>query len=60
LFDDVGVEPTLDDLIAGAWEALGAHSAVRCPICGGSMSPEYAVHALPIGGRCERCDSTLR
>ena len=55
----VGGEPTLDELLAGVWEGLTAHAAVRCPVCGGEMEPEYGVHALPIGGRCKGCGSTL-
>jgi hypothetical protein len=61
LFDTVGGEPTLDELLVGAWEGLTARRVVECPVCGASeMAPEYGVHALPIGGRCERCGSTLR
>ncbi len=61
LFDVVGGEPTLDELLAGVWEGLTARAAVDCPVCGGSleMQPEYGAHALPVGGRCKRCDSTL-
>ncbi len=60
LFDVVDGEPTLDQLIVGRWEALAAHRSVACPVCGGSMRPQYGQHALPQGGRCESCGSTLR
>ncbi len=60
LFDSVGGEPTLEDLISSAWEGLAAHSAVACPVCGSSMGPQYGAHARPIGGRCDDCGSTLR
>jgi hypothetical protein len=61
LFDSVGGEPTLDEMIAGVWEGLTAHRAVECPVCGSeSMRPEYGAQALPIGGTCVECGSTLR
>lgn len=60
LCEDLGGEPTLDELVSGAWEGLAAHNAVPCPVCGGVMAPEYGVHARPIGGRCRGCDTTLR
>lgn len=61
LFEAVDGEPTLDELLVGAWEGLTARRTVQCPICGGEeMAPEYGVDALPIGGRCKRCGSTLR
>ncbi len=59
LFEAEGGEPTLDDLISGAWEGLTARSATRCPVCSGVMTPEYGAHALPIGGRCGSCGTTL-
>jgi hypothetical protein len=55
-----GGGPMLDDLVAGLWEGLAAHRAVQCPVCASEMRPEYGVHALPIGGRCGGCGSTLR
>lgn len=59
LFDGLGGEPTLDQLIAGVWEGLTAHATVGCPVCEGEMRPEYGAHALPLGGRCTECGSTL-
>ena len=59
LFDDVGGEPTLDELLVGVWEGLAAHRVVSCPACGSEMRPEYGAHARPIGGRCRGCASTL-
>jgi hypothetical protein len=59
LLDDLGGEPTLDELIAGVWEGLAAHRTVACPVCGGEMVPDYGAHALPIGGRCRSCESHL-
>jgi hypothetical protein len=59
LFDASGGEPMLDDLIVGVWEGLAAHRIVECPVCGSEMRPEYGAQALPIGGRCSGCGSTL-
>jgi hypothetical protein len=59
LFDQLGGEPTLDDLIVGAWEGLTAHRVVACPICAGEMSPEYGVHARPSAGTCDACGARL-
>jgi hypothetical protein len=53
---------TLDELVSGVWEILAAHpgeEAVMCPVCGGQMRREYGAGALPIGGRCADCSSTL-
>lgn len=55
----VGVEPTLDELLIGAWEGLTAHRPVQCPACGeAEMVPEYGAHALPIGGNCPGCGAS--
>jgi hypothetical protein len=59
LFDDLGGEPTLDEVLSGAWEGLAAHQLVACPVCGGEMTPRYGVHARPIGGHCGSCDTQL-
>ena len=60
LFDRLGGEPTLDEVLAGVWEGLAAHRAAACPVCGEEMGPQYGAHALPIGGRCRGCQTTLR
>jgi hypothetical protein len=60
LFDDgAGGEPTLDETLVGVWEGLIAHRLVACPVCGAEMRPEYGAHALPVGGLCRACGSTL-
>jgi hypothetical protein len=59
LFDDLGGEPTLDELLVGVWEGLTAQMIVDCPACGGRMEPEYGAHARPIGGRCRACGAAL-
>lgn len=57
--DGLGGEPTLDEVLSGAWEGLAAHRPVACPVCGEPMAPEYGAHARPIGGRCSGCQTTL-
>jgi hypothetical protein len=59
LFDGLGGEPTLDVLIAGAWEGLALHRSVACPLCGGELRPEYGANRRPRGGRCSSCDTRL-
>ena len=58
--EPIGGEQTLDALLADRWEGLTAHRVVPCPVCGGEMEPEYGVHALPTGGRCTSCGTSLR
>jgi hypothetical protein len=60
LFDGRGGEPTLDDVIVGAWEGLTAHRPVACPVCEGELVPQYSAHPRPVGGRCRDCGSELR
>ncbi|MDW5593232.1 hypothetical protein VSS74_02710 [Conexibacter stalactiti] len=60
--DGVGGEPTLDDMLVGAWEGLTAQVAVACPLCDGALRPLYADGAAGspvVAGRCDRCDTTL-
>ena len=45
--------PTLADVVARAWEVLGAELPACCPVCSGELLP-YAG-----GGRCASCGSTL-
>ena len=59
LCDDLGGGPTLDDVLSGAWEGLAARTAVACPLCGGEMAPVFGAHAVPVGGRCSSCETTL-
>jgi hypothetical protein len=51
--------PTLDDVVVGVWEGLSSHHTVTCPICSEKMAPRYGSGARPVGGRCQRCGSTL-
>jgi hypothetical protein len=59
LFDDMGGEPTLDQLLTGVWEGLTARGSAACPLCSAPMGAEYAAHARPVGGRCDSCGSRL-
>jgi hypothetical protein len=59
LFDEVGGEPMLDEVLVRVWEGLIAHRLVECPVCGAEMQPKYGAHALPIGGRCGDCGTTV-
>ncbi len=52
-------EPTLAQLVGGAWTTLRAHRAIACLICGSSMEPIYGAHALPVAGRCRDCGTEL-
>jgi hypothetical protein len=47
--------PTLADVVARAWEVLGAELPACCPVCGGELIP----HLQGAGGRCSSCGSTL-
>jgi len=58
-FDAVGARPTLDQLLAGAWDGLRARDVVECPVCRGEMAPESSAGAFPSGGRCGACGSRL-
>ena len=53
-------EPTLDEMITGAWAELSRARATACPVCGEEMGPQYGAHARPVGGRCRSCATTLR
>jgi hypothetical protein len=51
--------PSLDDVLSRAWEGLTSHNTVSCPVCSGAMAPRYGSGAVPVGGRCRRCGSSL-
>jgi hypothetical protein len=59
LFESLGGEPTLDELLTGVWEGLAAHQSQPCPVCGGELQPVYGVHARPVGGRCQSCETVV-
>jgi DnaJ-class molecular chaperone len=45
---------TLDELVSGAWAAIGAGFPAACPVCDGPMRPEPAGPAP-----CENCGAEL-
>ena len=51
--------PTLDDLVAGAWEGLLAGAPADCPVCGSALSPRHSAGAGIVGGRCGGCGTTV-
>jgi hypothetical protein len=51
----VGEGLTLADVLASAWDGLGAHTTVACPVCHGELEPR----ATGAGGRCRSCGTTL-
>jgi hypothetical protein len=51
--------PTLDDLVAGAWEGLLAGAPAACPVCATALRPRHSAGAGVVGGRCTGCGSTL-
>jgi ribosomal protein S27E len=59
LFDPQGGEPTLDDVIVGAWEGLAAQAVVPCPVCDGELEPVLDPDGRVDGGRCHGCGTTL-
>jgi hypothetical protein len=51
--------PTLDGLIAGAWEELGAREIGHCPACGGAMAPCVNSLGEMLHGDCQDCGARL-
>lgn len=47
--------PTLEDLVAGAWDGLLAGAAAACPVCSEPMRPRWSAGAGVVGGHCEAC-----
>jgi hypothetical protein len=45
---------TLDELVSGAWAAIGAGFPAACPVCDGPMSPNDPGHAA-----CGTCGAEL-
>ncbi len=58
--DGVGGEPTLDDLVVGAWEGLTAQAVASCPICEtGTLRPLPEAAGVRFAGCCDSCGTTL-
>ena len=51
--------PTLDDLVAGAWEGLLAGAPADCFVCGTPLTPRQSAGAGIVGGRCGGCGTTV-
>ena len=51
--------PTLDDLVAGAWEGLLAGAPADCLVCGEPVAPRHSAGAGIVGGRCGGCGTTV-
>jgi hypothetical protein len=45
---------TLDELVSGAWAAIGAGFPAACPICDGPMTPTAGASAA-----CTSCGTEL-
>ena len=45
---------TLDELVSGAWAAIGAGFPAACPVCDGPMSPNASAPAA-----CGNCGAEL-
>ena len=45
---------TLDELVSGAWAAIGAGFPAACPVCDGPMSPNGSAPAA-----CGNCGAEL-
>ena len=48
-----GEQPTLGEVIAGAWEGLLTVGRAPCPVCGGAMELREGA------GRCAACEARL-
>jgi hypothetical protein len=60
LFGEIGsVQPTLEALIACAWEDLSVTGSAACPICGQAMEADSGAGGGAAGGRCTACGATL-
>ena len=46
---------TLDELVSGAWAALGAGAPAACPVCDGAMAPP----ARGSAATCRDCGASL-
>jgi hypothetical protein len=51
--------PTLDDMVAGAWEGLLAGAPADCLVCGIPLTPRHSAGAGIVGGRCGGCGTTV-
>jgi len=53
------VGATLDDVMAGAWDALALGAPASCPCCGTSLRPRWSAGSGLVGGRCDGCGARI-
>ena len=51
--------PTLDDLVAGTWDALTITHAAACPLCGGDLMPRFSSGPQPVAASCRSCGTQI-
>ena len=51
--------PTLDDLVAGTWDALQVAHTASCLVCGVDLKPRWSSGPHPVGASCGSCGSQL-
>jgi len=49
--------PTLDDLVAGTWDALAVTHAAACLVCGDDLTPRWSSGPHPVAASCKSCGS---
>ncbi len=54
-----GSGPTLDDVIAAAWQEIERGERSSCLICHGELRPVWAAGPRPVGGHCQDCGARL-
>jgi len=50
---------TLDDVVAGAWEALALGAPAACPCCGEGLRARWSAGSGLAGARCDACDARI-
>ena len=58
-FDHPPLEPTLEDLIVGAWHEVTLGVPAECPVCHGELKSVWSQGPRPVGGRCADCGTCL-
>jgi hypothetical protein len=50
---------TLDDLVAGTWDALLHTHSAACLLCGADLLPRWSSGPHPVAARCPDCGTEL-
>jgi hypothetical protein len=58
VFERADGHQTLDELIIGVCEALAAHDAAGCPVCGGELETGVPLRRGWLG-RCKDCGTAI-